>query len=82
MKKAISLLMVLILVLGIAACGQQPEEVKEWSRSGSFSDENENVLSISWTEEGTEPGWYVWAALDETMAGAVLPQETAVCTAL
>ena len=75
MKKAISLLMVLILVLGIAACGQQPEEVKEWSRSGSFSDENENVLSISWTEEGTEPGWYVWAALNETMAGAVLPQE-------
>ena len=74
MKKTISLLMTLVLLLGLCACGQQPEEGKEWSRSGSFSDENENVLSISWTEDGTEPGWYVWAALDETMAGAVLPQ--------
>ena len=75
MKRTISLLMALVLLLGLAACGQKPEEEKEWSRSGSFSDENENVLYISWTEEGTEPGWYVWAALDETMAGAVLPQE-------
>ena len=78
MKKAISLILVLILVLGIAACGQQPEAAEEgkgWTRSGNFSDADNNVLSVNWVEEGTEPGWYVWVALDNTMAGAVLPQE-------
>ena len=75
MKKTISLLMTLVLLLGLCACGQQPEEGKEWSRSGSFSDENGNVLSVTWMEDVVDPGWYVGVMLGERMGGGTLPQE-------
>ena len=89
MKRTISLLMALVLLLGLAACGQKPEEEKEWSRSGSFSDENENVLYISWTEDTSagrrkepnrdgmcgRPWMKPWPALS-------CPRRVAACTAL
>ncbi len=75
MKKTISLLMILVLLLGLCACGQKPEEVKEWSRSGYFSDENGNILSVTWMEDVVDPGWYVGVMLGERMGGGTLPQE-------
>ena len=75
MKKMISLLMILVLLLGLCACGQKPEEEKEWSRSGYFSDENDNFLSVTWMEDVVEPGWYVGVMLGDRTGGWTLPQE-------
>ena len=75
MKKTISLLMILVLLLGLCACGQKPEEEKEWSRSGYFSDENDNFLSVTWMEDVVEPGWYVGVMLGDRTGGWTLPQE-------
>ena len=76
MKKRFCMLMAAVLLLGLCACGQESaEEAKEWSRSGYFTNENGDMLSVVWMDEVDEPGWYVGVMLGETMGGAVLPQE-------
>ena len=75
MKKIVCLLLALCLLFSLAACGAKQEEVKEWSRSGYFMDENENMLSVTWMEDVDEPGWYVGVMIGELMAGWTLPQE-------
>ena len=78
MKKMICLLLAACLVFALAACGgaQQPEEESaEWTRAGYYSDENENMLSVTWMEDIDEPGWYVGVMIGETMAGCVLQEE-------
>ena len=52
---------------------QQP--VAEWTRAGYFTDENENLLSVTWMEDVDEPGWYVGVMIGELMAGGTLPRE-------
>ena len=76
MKKSICILLAAILLLGLCACGAKPaEEVKEWTRAGYFSDENEDMLSITWMDDIDEPGWYVGVMLGELWGGCTLPQE-------
>ena len=76
MKRSLCLLMALMMLMCLAACGQEPaEEVREWSRNGYFTDENENFLSVIWLEDVDEPGWNVGVMLEETMAGCIIPQE-------
>ena len=95
MKKILCLLLASCMMLALAACGasaptpaaaqpqeNQPapaEEIKEWSRSGYFSDENENILSITWMDDVADPGWYVGVLLGEDFIedsyGGTLPQE-------
>ena len=76
MKKSICILLAAILLLGLCACGAKPaEEVKEWTRAGYFSDENEDMISITWMDDIDEPGWYVGVMLGELWGGCTLPQE-------
>ncbi len=92
MKKWICILLSVIMLMGLCACGQKQEtaakpeaaaepaattaqENNEWSRQGYFSDENENMLSITLMEDVVDPGWYVGAMIGEFMGGATLPQE-------
>lgn len=38
---------------------ESPEPMADWSRSGYFTDEDVNMLSITWMDFDTESGWYV-----------------------
>ena len=42
-----------------------PEPAAEWTRSGYFTDENNNILSVTWMDDTDEPGWYVGVMLGE-----------------
>jgi len=60
----------------------QPEpaqEAEEWTRQGFYSDENGNILSITWMDDVDEPGWYVGCMLGEDLMedsyGGILLQE-------
>ena len=84
MKKLICLILCAVMVFSLCACGAQPKtpaqetptepEIKDWSRAGYFTDENENILSVTWMEDVDEPGWYVGVMIGELMAGGTLPQ--------
>ena len=39
----------------------------EWTRTGFFRDENENMLSITWMDDVEGPGWYVGCMLGEDL---------------
>lgn len=91
MKKLICLALCAVMLFTLCACGAKtdppaqetpaqetpaaPEQTAEWTRSGYFTDENENMLSVTWMEDVDEPGWYVGVMLGELMAGGTLPQE-------
>ena len=87
MKKTICLLLAVCMLFALAACGAGTEtpaqetpapaepEVKDWSRAGYFTDEKDNMLSVTWMEDIDEPGWYVGLMIGELMAGCTLPQE-------
>ena len=91
MKKIVWMLLAVCMVFALAACGtektansaeQQTAALSEaeqasfeWSRSGYFTDENENMISVTWMEDVDEPGWYVGVMIGELMAGWTIPQE-------
>ena len=77
MKKTICILLALILLLGICACGQTPTEQKtgEWTRQGYFTDENGNILYVLKNEDLEPSGWTVGILFGEQMTGATIPQE-------
>ena len=87
MKKWICLLLAACLLLALAACGtaapktEEPakEESQEWTRQGYFTDEAQNMLSITWMDDIDEPGWYVGCMLGEDLIedswGGTLAQE-------
>lgn len=39
----------------------------QWTRSGYYQDEQENMLSVTWMEDVDEPGWYVGCMLGEDL---------------
>ena len=83
MKKLICLLLAVCMVFGLFACGTKQEapaataepEVKEWTRKGYFTDDNENLLSITWMDDVVDPGWYVGAMIGDIMGGDTISQE-------
>ncbi len=87
MKKTICVLLAAVMLFALCACGAKPEapaqetpapgepENREWTRAGYFTDENENMLSVTWMEDIDEPGWYVGLMVGEIMGGSTLPQE-------
>ena len=87
MKKTICVLLAAVMLFTLCACGAKPEapaqetpapgepENREWTRAGYFTDENENMLSVTWMEDIDEPGWYVGLMVGEIMGGSTLPQE-------
>ncbi|MBO4832247.1 MAG: M15 family metallopeptidase [Oscillospiraceae bacterium] len=90
MKKLICLLLAACLLFAMAACGgndaepdktpdEGKEEIRDWTRSGYFQDENGNILTVTWMDDVVDPGWYVGCMLGEDLIedswGGVLPQE-------
>jgi len=81
MKKLICMMLAVCILVALAACGTEktansaeqqtavPSEAEqapfEWTRSGYFTDENNNMLSVTWMEDIDEPGWYVGVLLGE-----------------
>ena len=84
MKKTVCILMALALLLGLCACGAKPEapeapetgeeEIKEWSRRGYFTNDNDELVTIMWMEDADEPGWYIGVMIGETMTGWYVEQ--------
>ena len=76
MKKRLCMILAVIMLLASAACGKQAEpEIREWTRQGYFTDENQNILTVTWMEDVVDPGWYVGCMLGEDSWGGTLPQE-------
>ena len=86
MKKLTCLVLCAVMLFALCACGAQPEApaqetpaapaaAAEWTREGYFTNENEDMLSVTWMEDIDEPGWYVGLMIGEIMAGCTLPQE-------
>ena len=81
MKKLICLVLCAVMLFALSACGAKTETpaqetpaqetpataepAAEWTRSGYFTDENNNMLSVTWMEDIDEPGWYVGVMLGE-----------------
>ena len=84
MKKIITLFLALLLVVSVAACGGKKEEepspqsqetVFEWTRTGYFVDEEENVVVIAPSDDEDMPGWSVSCYLDDEVYGGVIQLE-------
>ena len=78
MKKVTALFIAVLLLFSLASCKEKqevPEEAKEWSRTGFFTDENENLLSIMKSDLEDYPGWYVGGIFGEDTFGWYIPQE-------
>ena len=72
MKKLICLVLCAVMLFALSACGAKTETpaqetpaqetpataepAAEWTRSGYFTDENNNMLSVTWMEDIDEPG--------------------------
>ena len=69
MKKLISLLLCTLLVFGLAACSGSQEEAFNWTREGTFQDENGNYLMVYPSEDIDHPGWSVGLYTEEEMLG-------------
>lgn len=69
MKKIISLLLCLLLVFGLAACSSSKQEEFNWTREGTFQDENGNYLMIYLSEDIDHPGWSVGLYTEEETHG-------------
>ena len=59
--------------------GTEAGQSAEWTLNGFFLDENEYMLSITWMDDVSEPGWYVGCMLGadgmEDSWGGMLQQE-------
>ena len=85
MKKWICLLLAASLLFTLAACGaKQPEQAspadpKAWEAAGYYTNEDGNILSVTWMDDVVEPGWYVGFMNGEDVIedsyGGTLPQE-------
>ena len=77
MKRGIALLMAFAMLLGFCACGGAAGEKTPatWSRTGYFSDENQNILYILKSEDADQPGWIVGVMFGDLMTGWTIQQE-------
>ena len=77
MKRGIALLMAFAMLLGLCACGGAAGEKTPaaWSRTGYFSDENQNILYILKSEDVDQPGWIVGVMFGDLMTGWTIQQE-------
>ena len=78
MKKLICMILAAGMLLALTACGAaEPKEteIKEWTRQGTFEDENGNHLFVNLSETEGYEGWAVSLALDGEMIGWIIQQE-------
>ena len=71
MKKRMLLLVMVLAFFVFPVCG---EDIPEWSRTGYFADENENMLSVTLSDTEGYEGWFVGLVLGEDWYGNVLQQ--------
>ena len=67
MKKLICLILTVCMLFALAACGETKPadpEIKEWTRQGTFEDENGNHLIVNLSETEGYEGWAVSLMLD------------------
>ncbi|MBQ4045289.1 MAG: hypothetical protein II627_02475 [Lachnospiraceae bacterium] len=57
------------------AATQASTEEFTWTREGYFMDGNENMLSITPSDDSENPGWYVGAMIGDDMYGWYIQQE-------
>lgn len=48
-----------ILIIALLASCTSPAQSGEWTTEGMFTDDDGNIVSITWMEDVDEPGWYV-----------------------
>ena len=66
MKKVICIIMAMALVFAFTACGGSDSSgAGEWTLEGYFMDAEDNMLSITYMDDVTDPGWYVGVMLGE-----------------
>ena len=88
MKKLCCLIIAALMLLALPGCAgkpqsdetgeaAQPEAGWEWTRSGYFTDEDGNFLSVAYMDVGSYAGWYVGCILGEEEAsyGSMLLQQ-------
>jgi len=89
MKKIASAALALLLILSLAACGNtktdkpsteptsEPvsEAPFEWTRTGYFKNENDDLLYILPSEDPENPGWMVGIMSEDAMHGWYIQQE-------
>ena len=77
MKKGMCLLLACVMLLGLCACGQKTAEPEaaEWTRQGYFTDEDGNVLSVTWMDDIDVPGWYVGVMIGDFWGGNTVTRE-------
>ena len=77
MRKTVCILLAVCMVLALADCGApKPEETerKEWTRQGTFEDENGNRLSVNLSETEGYKGWAVSFIRDGEPIGWIIQQ--------
>ena len=79
MKKAIALILTLVMIVALGACGSKQEApgsaAAEWTREGAFQDEDGNYLSISYSDTEGYEGWAVSFMTSDDMHGWIIQQE-------
>ena len=77
MKRLMVLLLTLLMVCSLAACGgsRQGDNDFVWTRVGTYQDENENYLMVSASEMEEYPGWSVMCMIGDEMHGWFIQQE-------
>ncbi len=79
MKRIASMILALLLVLSFAAClgegAPSGDAAFTWTRTGCFTDENNDMLIIAESEDADYAGWLVSFLGAERMVGWYIPQE-------
>ena len=79
MKKAIALILTLVMIVALGACGSKQEApgsaAAEWTREGAFEDADGNSLYLYPSEDENYEGWSASFMHGEDMHGWFIQQE-------
>ena len=77
MKKVMALLLTMLMVCSLVACGgsKQGNSDFTWTRAGTYEDGNENYLMVAASEDEAYPGWSVMLMVGDEMHGWFIQQE-------
>ena len=78
MKRVFYVILIAGILLSLASCSTSKSaepEIKEWTRQGTFEDENGNHLLVALSETEGYEGWGVSLMLDSETVGWIIQQE-------